>query len=59
MLFLKQDATGGRTATWPATVKWPSSAAPTITSTANKMDKFVFTSDGTNWLGSIAGQNYL
>ena len=58
MLFLKQDGTGGRTATWPATVKWPSATAPTITSTANRTDKFVFTSDGTSWFGSNAGQNY-
>jgi hypothetical protein len=58
-LFLKQDGTGGRTATWPATVKWPSSTAPTITSTASKGDKYVFTADGTYWWGSTAGQNYL
>lgn len=59
MMFLKQDATGSRTVTWPASVKWPSSTAPTITATASKGDKFVFTADGTNWLGSVAGQNYL
>jgi hypothetical protein len=59
MMFLKQDATGSRTVTWPAEVKWPSSTAPTITATASKGDKFVFTADGTNWLGSVAGQAYL
>ena len=59
MMFLKQDATGSRTVTWPASVKWPSSTAPTITATASKGDKFVFTADGTNWLGSVAGQAYL
>jgi hypothetical protein len=59
MMFLKQDATGFRTVTWPAVVKWPSSTAPTITATASKGDKFVFTADGTNWLGSVAGQTYL
>jgi hypothetical protein len=58
-LFLKQDATGSRTATWPASVKWPSSTAPTITSTASKGDKYIFTADGTYWWGSNAGQNYL
>jgi len=56
-VLLKQDATGGRTVTW-TTVVWPSGTAPTITTTASKMDKFVFTSDGTNWYGSNAGQNY-
>lgn len=58
MILLKQDGTGSRTVTWPASVKWPSAAAPTVTSTASKLDKFVFTADGTNWYGSNAGQNY-
>jgi len=58
-MFLKQDGTGSKTATWPASVQWPSSTAPTITSTASKADKFVFTADGTYWWGSNAGQNYL
>lgn len=58
LLLLRQDATGGRTATWPATVRWPGGTAPTLTSTASRTDKFVFTSDGTNWLASNAGQNY-
>jgi hypothetical protein len=56
-LLLKQDATGSRTVTW-STVQWPSATAPTITSTASKMDKYVFISDGTYWYGSTAGQNY-
>ncbi len=56
-ILLKQDATGSRTVTW-STVQWPSATAPTITSTASKMDKYVFISDGTYWYGSNAGQNY-
>jgi len=59
MLLLKQDATGSRTVTWPASVKWPASTAPTITSTASKADKYIFTADGTYWYGTTAGQNYL
>ena len=58
-LLQKQDGTGSRTVTWPSSVKWPSSTAPTITATASKGDKFVFTADGTYWWGSVAGQNYL
>jgi len=58
-LIQKQDGTGGRTVTWPASVDWPGATAPTLTSTASKADKFVFTAiDGSNWLGSVAGQNY-
>lgn len=58
IMILKQDGTGSRTVTWPAAVKWPAGTAPTITSTASKSDKYVFTADGTNWIGSNAGQNY-
>jgi len=58
-MLLKQDGTGSRTVTWPSSVKWPASTAPTITSTASKGDKFVFVGDGTYWWGSNAGQNYL
>lgn len=57
-ILLKQDATGSRTVTWPASVKWPSNIAPTITATASKADKYVFVADGTYWVGSNAGQNY-
>jgi hypothetical protein len=54
-----QDATGSRTVTWPSTVDWPSATAPTLTATALRGDKFVFTAiSGTSWLGSVAGQNY-
>lgn len=55
-LLLKTGA-GSYTVTW-STVQWPAGTAPTLTSTASKMDKFVFTSDGTYWYGSVAGQNY-
>ena len=58
-LVQKQDATGSRTVTWPASVKWPAGVAPTLTATASKTDKFVFTAiDASSWLGSVAGQNY-
>ena len=59
ILIQKQDGTGGRTVTWPASVKWPGGTAPTLTSTASKADKFIFTAvDGSSWLGSNGGQNY-
>ena len=37
-LVLKQDATGSRTATWPAAVKWPGGTAPTLSTAANAID---------------------
>ena len=56
LLKLKTGA-GSYTVTW-TTVKWPSGTAPTLTSTASRMDIFSFFSDGTNWYGTTVGQNY-
>ena len=60
-LFLKQDATGSRLVTWPAaTVRWAASAAPTLTTAANKTDVIGFICDpsGTYWTGFVGGLNY-
>lgn len=48
---------GSFTATWPATVKWAGGTAPTITTTASRMDLVNFYYDGTNYYGSYT-QNY-
>jgi len=57
-VVLVQDATGGRTVTWPGTVLWGGGSTPTLTTTAAKRDVFSFLcADGTNWLGMYAGQN--
>jgi hypothetical protein len=53
VLLLKQAATtGGGSATFTS-VKWNALGAPTITTTAAKMDILTFVSDGTNWYGSF------
>lgn len=49
-LRLLQDATGSRTYTWPATVKWEGGVAPTG-SGANKTDIVQLYFDGTNYIG--------
>lgn len=51
LLRLVQDATGSRTVTWPATVKWPSGTAPTLTTTASAIDIISFYWDGTSYYG--------
>lgn len=56
-ILLLKTGTGGYTVTW-TTVKWPGGTAPTLTATASKMDILSFFSDGTNWYGIVAGQNY-
>jgi hypothetical protein len=50
-LMLVQDATGSRTATWPASVKWPGGTAPTLSTAANAIDIITFYYDGTNYYG--------
>lgn len=54
-LFLKQDATGSRTVTWPAGIKWPGSAAPTLTATAAKTDALRFVYVNAAWYGMVDG----
>ena len=56
-LILNQDATGGRTVTWPSLVKWANRTTPTLTSAANAIDMASFTFDGSNYLASL-GKNF-
>lgn len=58
-LKMVQDSAGSAyTVTWPTTVDWANATAPTLTSTANGVDWFVFTTtdNGTNWYGFTSGQ---
>ena len=54
-LFLN-TGTGGYTASFTS-VRWSDNTAPTITTTASKIDLLSFISDGTYWYGSFS-QNY-
>ncbi len=51
-LKIIQDATGSRTVTWPASVKWSGGTAPTLTTTASRIDFVTFWYDGTSYFGS-------
>jgi hypothetical protein len=57
-LVLTADGTA-RSVVWPAAFRWPANTAPTITSTLNRRDVFVFfTADsGTSWNAFVSGQN--
>ena len=57
-LILRQDGTGSRTVTWPASVDWASATAPTLTTDASAVDVLTFMTvdGGTIWLGFVAGQ---
>ncbi len=58
-LILKQDATGGRTITWPASAKWAGGTPPTLTTTTNAINilQFFTTDAGTKWYGFLLGAN--
>lgn len=43
-----QDATGSRLVTWPTTFVWPAGTAPTLTTTAARMDIVYGTWDAVN-----------
>jgi len=54
VLVVKQYSTGGQTATWPGTVKWPDGTAPTLSTGNNAVDIICFYYDGTNYYGSAS-----
>ncbi len=60
ILKVSQDITGGRTITFPATIRWGGGTVPTITATANRHDRLVFISDdgGATWDGMVSGQDF-
>ncbi len=57
VLKVIQDSTA-RTITWPASVDWAAATAPTLTTTNNGVDVFVFLTidGGTTYYGFTAGQ---
>lgn len=59
-IVFTQDATGGRTVTWPASVKWAGGTAPTITATASATDvvTLITYDGGTTYYGFLAGQDF-
>lgn len=54
-LILVQDATGGRTVTWPAAIKWPGGVKPVLSTAANAIDVVTIFWDGTEWVGFLSG----
>ena len=49
-ILVIQDGTGSRTTTWNAAYEFTGDTAPTLTTTANKGDLFVFRYNGAKWL---------
>ena len=59
-LVLVQDATGSRTVTWPASVDWGTTGAPTLTTTASKADVVTLMSlnGGRTWYGFLSAKGF-
>ncbi len=49
-ILVIQDGTGSRTVTWNAVYEFASDTAPTLTTTANLGDVFVFRYNGAKWI---------
>ena len=60
ILVIKQDATGSRLVTWPASVRWPggSPQAFILTTTANSKDFIGFIYDGEKYDAVSISQNF-
>ena len=57
-LVTQQDATGGRTITWPSNVTWGLAGAPAVDTTASTQSEFTFRWNGTKWCGVMVGTKY-
>jgi len=58
-IVLKQDSVGGRTATWPSSVRWSSGLAPVLTTNPYYYDvvSFITFNGGTTYLGAFSMAN--
>ena len=59
-LLINQDATGGRTVTWPASVKWGTAGPPLLSLPPLKTDiiELITTNAGLNWYGRTMGLGF-
>ena len=57
-LVLTQDATGNRTVTWPAAVKWPDGIAQQPAVAANSVSVIHLLWTGAAWYGLVGGKSF-
>lgn len=57
-LVMTQDATGSRTVTWPASVKWPDGISQQPAAAASNVSVFHLLWTGTTWLGLLGGKSF-
>ena len=57
-LVLTQDATGGRTITWPSAIKWPDAIVQQPATGPNTTSIIHLLWTGTTWLGMVGGKSF-
>lgn len=57
-IFITQDGTGSRTASWGANWDWPGGIAPTLTTTANAVDRVDFVVRTSTSIQAVFTANY-
>jgi hypothetical protein len=59
-LIVTQNSRGGRTISWPSSVKWAQGAIPAVSSSPNAIDIYAFVSvdAGETWFGFVGGQDF-
>ena len=59
-LVVRQDGTGSREITWPASVDWAGGIEPTLSTGGGDVDIFSFlsTDGGTTWFGVLSGNDF-
>ena len=53
-IFITQDGTGGRTASWSTDFKWPGGTAPTLSTAANAVDRIDYVVLAANTIHCVA-----
>lgn len=59
-IYLVQDSVGGRSVTWPDSVRWPGGNLPVISTASSARDLVILETldGGATWYGSLAGQDF-
>ena len=59
-LFLTQDNSGNRTATWPSSVSWGNPSTPVLSTVGGSTDMLSFTTftGGSKWFGFLSGRGF-
>ena len=57
-LNLKQDATGGRSVSWPLLTRWGDDIPPVLSSLGLRTNIIAFVCEGNVWMGYEAGKKY-